>query len=493
MKKQLILVLVLALLLNSFIMLSNADSSEDETSSFEEPSSESSDGDSDYEDFEDFGNCYKDYKDNYIDKGRGGNLNFNTKFENTTWQAMSDSYNCSDSFSESVAGIHHDETIEINSHNNNNNNNNDDRDDTTDKDGANTPPIVTDMLCMVVPAATEFADVGMLMEDSSQQLLEEEILEFNETPTLNDIISANELLLSTSSSSDIISSNTSQHKHLHLNDICHCGDIDSFIELMTTENPFILSGFREYTTRSFKQCTRSIFKLHNDTGNIWTHLIPACIYLYMALNELVVVQGRKQLMFTMSTYKMNLLAYLFSCFLCFFASSVYHTYRSYSLAIYKKTLMFDVSSIGLVILTSVNLIIYSELYCYPNVRTLSLCSFFFLIAAALSLLPKIMREKRFSLRTLIFSFLALQGLLSHLLRLYLDSVNHPDFKYSFIEDSNFQWLILAYLLMSIGLSIRRVKFPELLSPGKFDIFYLNDYNTYAGGNGRECCIPRIKE
>ena len=63
------------------------------------------------------------------------------------------------------------------------------------------------------------------------------------------------------------------------------------------ENPYILSGFREYTECSFLECSKSTFHIHNDTSmilplpslfspllfssrfsfyytvNIWTHLL----------------------------------------------------------------------------------------------------------------------------------------------------------------------------------------------------------------------------
>ncbi|GAM18221.1 hypothetical protein SAMD00019534_013960 [Acytostelium subglobosum LB1] len=361
-----------------------------------------------------------------------------------------------------------------------------------------------DMFCDVGQSSDAMAmvDMSMLIGQDNQQMLEEEILDFNETPLLNDIITAN-------NNNNNNNSNNDGHRHAHnhlqigTQQHCHCVDIDSFIELMTTENPYILSGFREFTTRSFKQCTKSVFMLHNDTGNIWTHLIPAILYLVVFVKDLLaamhLIPDRHQDRQHTPMYLMNLLFFLATCFLCFLASSIYHTYRSHSITVYKRTLMLDVSFIGLLILTSVNLIIYSELYCFPNIRSLFLFSFLFLIVTALSLLPKMMREKKFSLRTFVFSFLALQGLVSHMLRLYLESGGMSSEPYTFGNDSNFQWLLLSYGFFGIGLSIRRLRFPEILAPGKFDIFVSSHQIFHvlvalgtlfifkAYGNGTEVC------
>ena len=44
-------------------------------------------------------------------------------------------------------------------------------------------------------------------------------------------------------------------------------------------NKFILSGYR-INFRSYIDATKSIFMIHNETFNVWSHLVGAVIFIY---------------------------------------------------------------------------------------------------------------------------------------------------------------------------------------------------------------------
>jgi adiponectin receptor len=48
------------------------------------------------------------------------------------------------------------------------------------------------------------------------------------------------------------------------------------------ENQYVLSGYRFY--RSTKDCLKSLFKLHNETMNIWSHLLGFFFFSYLSVN-----------------------------------------------------------------------------------------------------------------------------------------------------------------------------------------------------------------
>jgi len=48
--------------------------------------------------------------------------------------------------------------------------------------------------------------------------------------------------------------------------------------------PYIKTGYRNKL--SFRQCISSLFKVHNEIGNVWTHVIGLFIYLYILIFEL---------------------------------------------------------------------------------------------------------------------------------------------------------------------------------------------------------------
>jgi len=46
---------------------------------------------------------------------------------------------------------------------------------------------------------------------------------------------------------------------------------------------YIKHGYRAHPHMTFEKCTKSIFMLHNETFNIWSHLLCAFFYLYQLL------------------------------------------------------------------------------------------------------------------------------------------------------------------------------------------------------------------
>lgn len=48
------------------------------------------------------------------------------------------------------------------------------------------------------------------------------------------------------------------------------------------ENEYVLSGYRFY--RNTKDCLRSLFKLHNETMNIWSHLLGFLFFSYLSVS-----------------------------------------------------------------------------------------------------------------------------------------------------------------------------------------------------------------
>jgi len=48
-------------------------------------------------------------------------------------------------------------------------------------------------------------------------------------------------------------------------------------------NPYILTGYR-VNFNSFRRLFRSLFMLHNETINIWTHLIGGLIFIFLIIH-----------------------------------------------------------------------------------------------------------------------------------------------------------------------------------------------------------------
>ena len=48
------------------------------------------------------------------------------------------------------------------------------------------------------------------------------------------------------------------------------------------DNQYLKQGYRP-STNSFRDCLKSVFRWHNETGNIWTHLIGFALLVALAV------------------------------------------------------------------------------------------------------------------------------------------------------------------------------------------------------------------
>ena len=147
--------------------------------------------------------------------------------------------------------------------------------------------------------------------------------------------------------------------------------------------PYILTHYR--VLFSFPLATRSLFHLHNETFNIWTHGVAALYLLYLSHCTI----GRGGLLSTVkdSDWFDYVLFSVFhwSAVACFSASTMYHWYGCMSVQSHSCLYIGDMSAIGLLILGSYIPGLYYAFYCRPMFQLLyivtivSLVSLYFLL------------------------------------------------------------------------------------------------------------------
>ncbi|ORY91231.1 hemolysin-III related-domain-containing protein [Syncephalastrum racemosum] len=126
------------------------------------------------------------------------------------------------------------------------------------------------------------------------------------------------------------------------------------------ENQYILSGYRYYEMH--RDCLRSIFMLHNETLNIWSHLLGffffAGLSVYTFLHhfpDATTADSAIFLTFCIATLK------------CLFCSSFYHTYICHhKIKGFAATL--DYIGISFLIAASVLVTEYYGFYCRDTIR-----------------------------------------------------------------------------------------------------------------------------
>ena len=116
--------------------------------------------------------------------------------------------------------------------------------------------------------------------------------------------------------------------------------------LLGFDNEFILRYYRR-PNHSFYQALSSLFYLHNEFFNIWTHLGGALILSllgFLALQRLehIAYQGEK------TTW----IVFIASALTCMLSSTLFHLLRQHSPTVYRATIIFDYIGISFLIFGS---------------------------------------------------------------------------------------------------------------------------------------------
>lgn len=123
--------------------------------------------------------------------------------------------------------------------------------------------------------------------------------------------------------------------------IAPCGEISStsrfhktlisYLELPEwyEGNEYILSGYRA-PSHSVAQCVRSLFYLHNETVNIYTHLLPALAYFIFLVSGRVVARLHAKYDDVTTSDELVFTFFLFTAVVCRAFSACYHMFANHS-------------------------------------------------------------------------------------------------------------------------------------------------------------------
>ncbi|KAL9654475.1 hypothetical protein ABK040_010495 [Willaertia magna] len=268
--------------------------------------------------------------------------------------------------------------------------------------------------------------------------------------------------------------------------------------ILKNDNPYLFSGYRKLPINSIKQCIYSMFTLHNETLNIWTHFLPGCYFLYLTF--FVTFQlyhvGKSFGDCFISVF------YYLSGSLTYFLSAYYHLFRMNNLKSYHYCLTCDLRGI-ISLLSGAN--VWSAYYLLEGFQK---TSFLFTVLSFVGYfqlwmwIPKMVTKRLTNQRTLYFSIYGTLGLTIILMRFYLQQhyiFNHEMnlfhlLKCVFYNDLDLKnisntlpngnliyevlflnrlyfWLyVRTFSLLGLGMIIRSLKIPERFKPYIFDIF-----------------------
>ncbi|KAK1248330.1 hypothetical protein MKX08_006550 [Trichoderma sp. CBMAI-0020] len=229
------------------------------------------------------------------------------------------------------------------------------------------------------------------------------------------------------------------------------------------DNEFILHGYRSISGSSWISF-RSWCYIHNETVNIYSHLIPIIIFL---LSEWYLLQYLKTQYSSITSIDVFIFGFfIITVVICLGLSTIYHTLMNHSSNIEQLWLQFDLVGIVVLILGLFISGIYMVFWCEPLERKL----YWLMIGILGSFTIFIMLSSYFQgqefriLRTLVFIGTGLSGFapLIHGIKMFgwLQMIKQSGMFYYFIEG--------GFLLL--GTLIYITKFPEKQFPGRFDIY-----------------------
>lgn len=229
------------------------------------------------------------------------------------------------------------------------------------------------------------------------------------------------------------------------------------------DNRFTRSGYRPASS-SWLTCAQSLGHLHNETVNIYTHLIPAVCLLFgqvIVYNALAYAYPESSILDRV-VFGCNLGAATVTMTL----SAIYHTLMNHS-SLSKLMLRIDYVGILTLILGSFFSGIYVGFYCEPFLRyiywTMIIC--LSVTTSALVLHPRLQGLRYRTLRTWAFIATALSG---------FAPITHGLFLYGWRQmwvRSGMPYYFLEGIVYGLGAFFFVTRIPESIWPGKFDIWF----------------------
>ncbi|ESN92092.1 hypothetical protein HELRODRAFT_89896 [Helobdella robusta] len=226
------------------------------------------------------------------------------------------------------------------------------------------------------------------------------------------------------------------------------------------DNDFLIKGHRA-PMHSYWRCFKSIFRVHTETGNIWTHLLGFIAFMsvaiYFVTRPSTEIQLQEKAVFS---------AFFFGANTCLFFSWMFHTVYCHSEQVGKFFNKLDYCGISMLTMGSFVPWLYYSFYCAPLPRTIYMVAIFVLgtTCIVVSMWDKFATAKFRPVRAGVFIALGLSGVIPAM---------HFVIKYGLWEgvyNAALGWLVLMAFLYIGGAVIYAVRIPERFWPGRFDIW-----------------------
>ena len=219
--------------------------------------------------------------------------------------------------------------------------------------------------------------------------------------------------------------------------------------------------------RSFAECFKSIFRIHTETGNIWTHLIGFVAFVIATVIFYVrPLCATCQLDINLSE-KLIFLTFFIGAIMCLAFSTIFHTVSCHSKLVNEVFARLDYAGIAFLIVGSVIPWLYYGFYChfYLKLSYITLVSMFGILTIILAMWNKFNKPEYRVHRAVTFVALALMSCLP-IVHYFIEK----GFYNSLLENS-MQYTIIMGALYLTGTLLYAARIPERFMPGKCDIWF----------------------
>ncbi|EPE25059.1 hypothetical protein GLAREA_11640 [Glarea lozoyensis ATCC 20868] len=229
------------------------------------------------------------------------------------------------------------------------------------------------------------------------------------------------------------------------------------------DNHYIHSGYRPQSN-SFLKSWASLLYIHNETVNIYSHLLGAIAFTISGLLLHTSLASRYH-----SANKADV--YTFGCFFlgaaaCLGMSGTYHTISNHSPIVSKFGNKLDYVGIVALITGSFVPSIYYGFYCYPHLQEMywtMICSLG-LGCATVSIFEKFRTPEWRPYRAAMFVAMGLSAIVPVFHGLTIYGISNMQ------ERMGLSWLLLQGVFYITGAGLYGARFPERRWPGAFDIW-----------------------
>jgi len=233
------------------------------------------------------------------------------------------------------------------------------------------------------------------------------------------------------------------------------------------DNPYIFTGYRARPWHSSaRNCMLSVLQLHNETGNIWTHLLALTAACLLHTRALVSPQLLLHPNISWGSV-VTINAFCIGAEVCFLFSTTYHTFKCQSGKLYLALLQLDQLGIILLVVCSFLPGLQLGFFCHQHLAYtyMSIVSLALVVGLILILLqiryPYSSRLQQVT--QLFFVLTAGFGLVPGTHFVAVHGVYSQ-------EASYIHYLIAMFGFFAVGFAVFRFKFPESVWPGRFDLW-----------------------